>query len=147
MVAAGETIIAGKVPGERIATDSGSADSSNFTNAAEVVVQSVTAPVVIGRTYRVVFHGSFASSIAADTLFVRIREDSLTGTQLQSTAFEITTTTAVGWKLTLEAEYTADATEDKIFTLTAIRAGGSGNCRLEAGSDHPAYLYVDYIRG
>jgi hypothetical protein len=94
-----------------------------------------------------VFHGSFASSVAGDALFVRIREDTLAGTQLQSTAFTIDTTTSVGWKLTLEAEYTADATEDKTFKLTAIRAGGSGNCRLETAADHPAYLYADYIRG
>jgi hypothetical protein len=144
--AAGETIIAGKIPGERIATNIDAADSSNFTTT-EVTLASVTAAVVIGRTYRVVFHGSFASSVAGDALFVRIREDSLAGNQLQSTAFTIDTTTGVGWKNTLEAEYTADATEDKTFKLTGIRAGGTGNCRLEAASDHPAYLYVDYIRG
>jgi hypothetical protein len=146
MPAAGGTVIAGKVSGERIATTIATSDSANFTTT-ETEVQSVVAPVVIGRIYRVMFHGSFASSVAGDALFVRIREDSLTGTQLQSTAFTIDTTTSVGWKCTLIAEYTADATEDKTFKLTAIRAGGTGNCRIEAEADHPAYLYVDYIRG
>ena len=146
MPAAGETIIAGRIPGERVATNIDAADSSTFTTT-EVERASVTAPVVAGRTYKVVFHGSWASTVAGDTLFVRIREDSVSGTQLSLSAFTIDSTTAAGWKQHLEGEYTADATEDKEFVIGVNRAGGSGNCRLEAGSDHPAYFYVEYLRG
>jgi hypothetical protein len=146
MTAAGETIVAGRIPGERVATEIITADSATFTDTA-VERASVTAPVVAGRTYRVVFHGSWASTVAGDTLFVRLREDSTTGTQLNLSAFTIDSTTAAGWRQHLEGEYTADATEDKEFIISVNRVGGSGTCRLEAGDDHPTLFYVEYVRG
>jgi hypothetical protein len=144
MPAAGETIIAGRVSGERIATAIETSNSAGITTT-ETVVMTVVAPVVIGRIYKVVLAGGIRSSVAADTANGRIREDSLTGTQLTVRRVNIAAgATVLHWPL--EVEYTADATEDKTFVATMHRASGSGTILLSAGSDFPSYLYVDFTR-
>jgi hypothetical protein len=144
MPLAGETIIAGKVPGERVATDIETTDSTPGITTTEAVVHTVVAPVVNGRTYRVRWHGDLASSAAADVFFVKIREDSLTGNTLDFRRYY--SPGANNFPYSTEVEYTADATEDKTFVLTLVRSSGSGSGRLDAGTLNPAFFYVDYIR-
>ena len=146
MPAAGETIIAGRVPGDRIATATEDADSSGITTT-ETTVMSVTAPLVAGRTYRVRFYGGFAGTVTDDNINARIREDNSTGTEMQNSASQLPFTSGVPWILPMEAEYTASATANKTFVATLVRLSGSGSVRLEAASSRHAYLYVDYIRG
>ena len=145
MPAAGETIIAGRVPGERIATTISTSDSGTITTT-ETAVMTVVAAVVIGRIYRVSAFYRPNSSVAGDDIAVRIREDSTTGTQLQGLTYDLTIPTREP-AYTMEAEYTADATENKTLMLTFIRTGGTGNVTNVAASTAPSYLYVDYIRG
>ncbi|MGH3735859.1 MAG: hypothetical protein ACRDT6_09600 [Micromonosporaceae bacterium] len=144
MPLAGETIIAGKIPGERIATDIRTANSAGVTTT-ETSVQSVVAPVVQGRIYRVRWHGDLASTVAADEFLVRIREDTVAGTALDFRRYRAHTT--ANFPYSTETEYTADATENKTFHLTLIRSAGTGTGRLNAAASAPAFLYVDYIRG
>ncbi|MGH6693423.1 MAG: hypothetical protein ACREF4_22365 [Gammaproteobacteria bacterium] len=144
MVLAGQTIVAGQVPGERVATDIETIDSANVTTT-ETVVQTVVAPVISGRTYRVRWHGDLASSVAADIFFVKIREDTVAGNTLDFRRYRAHTTD--NFPYSTEVEYTADATEDKTFVFTLVRSAGTGNGRLDATSTSPAYLYVNYIRG
>jgi hypothetical protein len=145
MPAAGETIIAGRVPGERIATDIEISNSGNITTT-ETQVQSVTAPVVIGRTYKVTWSVRVNSSVAADDITLRVREDTVSGNILVTETLDLDVVNREP-RLVLEVEYTADATEDKTFSATLVRTAGSGNVILNAASTVPAYLYVDYIRG
>jgi hypothetical protein len=144
MVAAGETIIAGKIPGERIATTIRTEDSSNVTS--EAVIDTVEAAVVEGRIYRVRWHGRFASSVAGDDAHFRIREDSISGTELASVAEDLEVV-ARQPRSTIEAEYTADATEDKTFVATLTRLAGTGGVHGDAAAGGPTYFYVEYIRG
>lgn len=145
MPLAGETIIAGKVPGERVATAIVTADSSTWTTT-EVVVMTVVAPLVSGRTYRVSFDGGIRSPNNAESSNGRIREDSVSGTQLTVRRADIEYgATVMPWRL--EAEYTAVATGDKTFVVTGVRASGAGAHFLTAGAQFPSYLYVDYLRG
>lgn len=143
---AGETIIAGKVPGERIATDTETADSATFTTT-ETVVMTVVAPLVIGRTYRVTMYGKANSSVGTDDITWRIREDNVTGSEMQSDRVEVAGSATTGRKISMEVEHTASATADKTFVVTGVRSTGTGNHFLEANSARPVYLYVDYIRG
>ncbi|MCI0687022.1 MAG: hypothetical protein L0Y54_07280 [Sporichthyaceae bacterium] len=145
-VLAGETIIAGKVPGERIATDIDTADSATFTTT-ETEVQSVTAALVSGRTYRIRWATRFESSVADDRVIARIREDNSTGSELSNMVVRMFTVGSIGWPVTIEAEYTAVATGNKTFSATGVRQSGTGNCFMEAAANRPSYLYVDYIRG
>jgi hypothetical protein len=84
--------------------------------------------------------------VAADDAHFRIREDSISGTEIASVAEDLT---VVGRqpRSTIEVEYTADATEDKTFVATLSRLAGSGNLHGDAAAAGPTYFYVDYVRG
>lgn len=145
MVLAGETLEAGRMPGERIATAIVTTDSANITTT-ETVVMTVAAPVVTGRIYRVRFAADLAGSVAGDQHFIKIREDSVSGGAINFRRYRVEDTDNFPWG-PIEVEYTADATEDKTFVVTLVREAGTGNIRLDATTSNPAYLYVDYIRG
>jgi hypothetical protein len=144
MTAAGETIIAGKIPGERIATTIRTEDSSNVTS--EAVIDTVEAAVVEGRTYRVTWDLRMNSSVAGDDALASIREDSVTGTIIAGIVEDIPIVNRQG-RTRLECEYTADATEDKTFVGTLSRVAGSGNVHGDASTGAPTLLYVEYVRG
>ena len=146
MPAAGETIIAGRVPGERIATQIDTSDTSGFTTT-ETVLTTVTAPLVSGRTYRVRFVSLIRSTVADDDINARIRQDNVTGTEVFVSQFEINTNTSLGVVVIIEAEYTATATADKTFVATGVRTTGSGTITARGAAAAPRQLYVDYIRG
>ncbi|MEU4589990.1 hypothetical protein [Micromonospora aurantiaca (nom. illeg.)] len=128
------------------------ADSGVFTTV-EAAIDSVTVPLVSGRTYRVRWNVAWAGTVAGDTVFTRIREDDgstpPTGTQLQIIRTEIVTTGGTGtrWPATIEADYTAAATGNKTFVGTGIRASGAGNINAHAGANFPITMTVDYVKG
>lgn len=146
MSSAGQQLVAGRIPGERIATQIETADSTTFTTT-EVTITSISAPVVTGRTYRVRLATAFQSDTAGPPVVTFIREDSATGNQLNVRQSIIDTASGFGWHHVNEVEYTADATESKAFFVTAKRNGGSGTLNMHASAAAPTYLYVDYIRG
>lgn len=145
---AGLQLVAGRIPGERIATTKEESDSSTFTTSAATIL-SVDAPVVNGRTYAVVAYFKCASTVDNDDVACVLREDSSGGTAFQSDRRELSTDDQGnnGQTFHLYGEYTADATETKTFVVTAVRDAGSGNVRMEAASSRPAYLYVNYLSG
>jgi hypothetical protein len=144
MVLAGETIIAGKVPGERIATAKATS-SSGAIGTTETVVQTIVAPVVAGRIYKITWDGRVQSTVNADDIAYKIREDSVSGTVLQDVAADIAISTRT-WRAHFETEYEADTTEDKTFVVTLDRLAGSGDITMFATSTQPCFLYCDYIR-
>lgn len=134
-----------RYPGTRIATTTISVDSAGFTNAAEVIIASVTAPLIEGLTYKIWFWGGLMSTAAADELQTRIREDNAAGAQLSLNSTSITRSSATGdWTASLEAQYTAVATGDKTFVVTGIRAVGTGTGRIET-AQKPSLFYVEFI--
>lgn len=146
MSSAGQQLLAGRIPGERIETSIATADGSDFTTT-ETDLMSVTAPLVSGRTYRVVFHGAIRSdTTGTETVLVRIREDSTVGNQLQTRQFELPLNSSIGFGVHVEVEFTASSTGNKTFVATGDRNAGTGTYALDANSSQPAYLYVDYIR-
>lgn len=149
MPSAGETIIAGKVPGERIATNIVTADSGTFTTT-ETQVQSVTAALVTGRIYRVRWWVHYGSSVSGDRVTFRIREDNVSGNTLQEVAANGGANhgaSSVGDMMEVEVEFTAVSTGNKTFSATMVRASGTGNVQLEGATTRPNYLYVEYVRG
>lgn len=143
---AGLQLVAGRIPGERIATNIRTGDSSTFTTT-ETTVDSVTAALVSGRTYRVRWTVQWASSVANDDVAGRIREDNSTGTELAFGKVRSLDASSTGWSGWVEGEYTAVSTGNKTFVWTGVRFAGTGNCRAEAATTRPIYLYVDYISG
>jgi hypothetical protein len=147
MSSAGQQLVAGRIPGERIATTEAVADSADFDDTPEAVLMSVDVDVVNGRTYRPRFFGKIASTAAADLVTIRLREDNLTGSIRAHGIVQVLTTSSFGYPIMLEFEFDATGTSTKTFVITGQRLAGSGQCRLEASTSGPAYLYADYISG
>ncbi|MEU8371227.1 hypothetical protein [Micromonospora tulbaghiae] len=138
----------GKAGTYRVGKNTRTADSGTFT-IVEAAIDSVTVPLVSGRTYRVRWNVAWAGTLAGDTVFTRLRENNVSGTQLNIIRSEIVATGGAGtrWPATIEADYTAVATGNKTFVGTGIRVTGSGNINAHAGADFPITMTVDYVEG
>jgi hypothetical protein len=145
MSSAGLKLRANRIPGERIETAVRTSSTTGITTT-ETQVDTVTAGLVDGRTYRITWDFPFDVSVATDHHFGRIRENTSAGAQLQGRRLSAVTT-AQSYPGHMETEYTATATGNKTFVATLQRTGGSGNVNTRAASGNVAYLYVDYIRG
>jgi hypothetical protein len=145
--AGGDVIYAADV-NTRIATTPRTSDTSTVTTT-ETVSDTVTASLVSGEKYRVRWVVGYTSSVASDTLFLRIREDNVSGTAISLVRATVPTTNGAGsrWVEAVEAEYTAVATGSKTFVGTYVRASGTGNVKVAADATTPTYLYVDLIVG
>lgn len=109
------------VPLQRIATNVNTSNTAAFT--VETVTDSVTAPLVQGKTYEVTWQGNYTA--ASGTLLLwRIREDNLAGTQIGggrsiwATASQVATPFIV-------ARYTAVSTGNKTFVVTGSPAAST----------------------
>jgi hypothetical protein len=148
MSSAGQQLVADRVPGELIGVATPvTADSSVFTTT-ETSVATRTVPLVSGRTYRVKFTGGWNSTVLGDAITARLREDSVTGTQIDANTVLTTLVSSLrGVKGNLEARYTATSTANKTFAATGVREAGTGQCRMAAGTNRPAILEVLYESG
>jgi hypothetical protein len=146
----GDPVVLGRLaiapaPRIRIKTSIATSNSAPWDDTPEVVVQTLSAvPLVAGRTYRLTWFGDLIGSVAASEHFMRIREDSLSGTVLDVRRYRAHTTANFPYRT--EVEYPAVATGNKTFVFTGVRSVGTGLGTVDADTDHPAYFYVDYIR-
>lgn len=145
--AGGDVIYAADV-NTRMATTIRTSDTSTVTTT-ETVADSVTASLVSGEKYRVRWAVGYTSDTAADTVFLRLRQDNVSGTVMTLVRGDNRVTNGAGsrWVAEVEAEYTAAATGSKTFVGTYVRASGSGNVKVVAAATYPTYLYVDLIVG
>lgn len=141
---AGQQLLAGRIPGEEIEAEVTQADSGTFTD--ETVVMTMVFSAVADRTYRTWFDGAFTGT-AGDRVLVRIREDDLTGNELQQRNVDIMDGSGLGWGRSVSGRYTALSTVSKTVVVTAQLSSGTGPIALEAGSARPAVLKANYIRG
>lgn len=132
-------------PNQRIATTVIDEPSGTFTTTA-VQVASVTASLVAGSIYRVTFDGAFDTTVDGDMVRARIREDNISGNQLQARDTGEMDAAGLVTGLRMEVEYTAVSTGNKTFVATGERDAGTGNITMSADSTFPAYMYVDYVR-
>jgi hypothetical protein len=132
----------------RVGTMTPRTSTPALVTTTETVQDTVTADLVAGRTYKITYKSGIISSVAADSAFLRIREDNLAGNQLQLERVYSPLTGGGGsrWTADLEAEFTAVSTGTKTFVGTLIRATGTGNITSPAGAQQPTYFYVDYVR-
>jgi len=142
----GFQLTAGRIPGEQIALNTETTDSSNWTTT-ETQTDAVTAPLVIGRTYRIRYFGGVVSTVANDVALIRIRENNTSGTALAERNFSIPSTSSGGYACALEARYTALATANKTFVATGVRNGGTGTHHADGTTVRTRLLYVEYISG
>lgn len=143
---AGFQLTAGRIPGERIATTTSTSDSSTWTTT-ETLADTVTAPLVTGRTYRIRWSGGVVTTVAGDIVLIRMREDTTAGTLIVERNFYLASTSTAGFGSEIEGTFTAVSTADKTFVVTGIRNGGTGTHHADGTATRPRYLYVDYISG
>lgn len=126
----------------RIAATSRTADVS-FTTT-ETVGDEISAYMVAGYKYKIMSYQLCRSSVANDSITVRLREDSLTGTELQSIRVHIPiiSTVFVGY---LERLYTASETGLKTIVTTGVRASGSGSSMFSAALTQLCWMAIDYV--
>jgi hypothetical protein len=142
-----DTLLVGEGPIQRrVATNIVTTNSALITTV-ETVVQTVVATLVAGRTYRITVAGACLTSQAPVNTRVRVREDSVSGTILQSRNCSTGPSAADAAPATYEAEYTAASSGSKTIVVTIQQQTGTGNHQWQASATSPAYLYVDYIRG
>lgn len=117
-------------------------DSSTWGDTEAVTGISVTGTLVSGLIYEVWFHGRVSSDVAGDYTALRIREDSISGTQLNfSGNIELPTTTGNGFMQTFIARYTAVSSAAKTFVLTGDRQAGTGTAHRVRASASAAALF------
>jgi hypothetical protein len=147
VVAAGDIIEAADV-NEREATTPLVADSATWTNSPEVVAASVTIAAVAGQKYKLWFSGRISTDVAGDAANMRIREDSVSGNQVQLGQVYLPTTTGNGWSTYLYAEWTAAASGSKTFVVTGQRSLGTGVAhRIRATSNSPGFFVAEKVIG
>jgi hypothetical protein len=138
---AGERIVADKLSKYADEPEVRETNSSAYT--AETVLDTTTVPVVNGRRYRIIWDSEISSSVnsTAETDRVRIREDNITGTVLQTRT--ITLPNAVAAPAHVEARFTATSTGNKTFVVTGSRLGGTGSHISGGNSSAPTILAVE----
>lgn len=115
--------------------------SSGFTTT-ETVVDTLVVSLAAGKRYRLIWDSSFLSTVAADVVLHRIREDSVSGTGLQ--AYRIPLTAAnVSFAAHLEAWFTATVSGEKTFVVTAVRSSGTGTITRFANATSPANFAIE----
>lgn len=121
------------------------ADSATFTTT-EVSLVSVTFTQALGVTYAINVQTAFSSTVTGtEIVFARVREDTLTGNQLQGLISYMPTAGSSGYPISMYCEYTAASTGSKTIVLTAVRSSGTGTYQLRAGSNHPGAITVTKI--
>lgn len=112
----------------------------------ETVTDTVSATLVLGRTYAIWSMTGYSVSVQTDQFLGRIREDGLSGTQLQAIRIG-NHSTAQTYGHHMYAEYTAVASGSKTFVTTLIRSSGTGNITRSGSASVPQYLFVEYLYG
>src|SRR5690242_16922459 len=147
VVFAGDPVLASDINGLalRVAETVLVADTSTWSNT-EFAIATVTAALVAGKRYKIGLTGRESTDVAADSDNMRIREDSLSGTQLQLAQIYLPVASGNGYQTSFYAEYTAVSTGNKTFQLTGQRSAGTGTAhRIRAGGSSPGLLFVDRI--
>lgn len=145
MSSSGFQVLAGRIPGERVGGVVRTSTVGSITTS-EVAVDTVTAPLVAGRTYGIWWFSQAQSSVAADTVNARMREDNATGTRMTVKRMAIPES-GQNYEIAHYGEYTAVATANKTFVGTLVRGSGTGTIQSPASSTSHCIIYVEYISG
>jgi hypothetical protein len=126
----------------RVYTNEIVANSATY-GATEVVLYTVTAFLTGGQTYAVEAILKVAIDVASDVSFIRIREDTLTGNQLEGANSQTGSTNGNGFPVVAITEYTPSADGNKVFVITGQRASGTGTAHgVKASPNRKSYIRI-----
>lgn len=143
---AGFQILAGRIPGERIA-DGPRTSSVGSITTTETIVDTVTAALVSGRKYGIWWFAQVQSTVANDQAGIKIREDNVSGTIKANQRAPELVSTGTAYPIAQYIEYTASATANKTFVGTIVRSVGTGTLTAGGSANQQANIYVEYISG
>jgi hypothetical protein len=111
-------------PVQRIGSTVNTTATSGFAAATETVTDTLTVPLETGKLYELLWTGNYSNTTADATLLWRIREDSLSGTQIGSgrTIWNSTNTVSAS---VLRTYYTAVADGNKTFVVSGSGSAGT----------------------
>jgi hypothetical protein len=121
------------------------AGSDSSSTSAALEVDTLTAPLIDGRTYKITWHGGYSGDTVGDGCMVVVLEGS-GGTALSINRFFVTSTAALEMAY-VSFEYTAAADGDQDFVVQISRSPGTGDVYLRGGTAYERYFYCDYISG
>ena len=145
MPAAGDPINASDVK-TRIATTAITSNSATYGGTESAALFSITASLVSGQNYRIFVYVTVASDAVGDVSFIRLREDSASGTQVAGSNVYCGTANTSGFPAVIDAEYTALSTASKTWVITGQRVTGSGTAHgIKSGASRQNIMTVDLI--
>jgi len=119
-------------------------NSSGF--ASETVVDTISVPVVSGKTYRIRWGMDVSTTVANDLARARVREDNLVGTVRQLKHIKLPDANQ-DFGATLEFDWTAASTTTKVFVGTIVRHLGSGTFSANSSANEPTWFTAEYVSG
>jgi hypothetical protein len=145
MPAAGDVINSADV-NVRVGVTPITANSATYGATESAALFSVTAPLVSGQNYKIFAYLTVAADVAGDTSFMRLREDTASGTQVAGSNVYCGSNNANGYATVLYTEYTALSTASKTWVITGQRVNGSGTAHgIKAGASRQNSFTVDLI--
>lgn len=127
----------------RVGENLNTASTGTFTTT-ETITDSITINLISGKEYELLFDGNFNSSVANDAVQVKLREDNVTGTELNETSVGLPVN-SLWFRGTVVGIYTAVATGAKTLVATGKRVSGTGNITRQGGATLPSLLRVNQV--
>jgi hypothetical protein len=123
------------------------ANATAGTTTELVAITTASVTMRNGRAYRMTFKGLVQSSIAADTVTVRIRKTNISGTvYLDSMRIYIPVAAAnAPIYFSNICTNTSGADVTAVLVGTYIRASGTGNVLVAASATHVAFVHVEDV--
>jgi len=116
------------------------ANQGSITTVVDLTSLTVTATLVAGRRIRITGQCLFQSTVADDTVELRIMEGGTQLTQIDVIA-RVASITATAHGSVILTPTAASHT----YKLSALRASGTGTVTMTAGATFPAYILVEDI--
>lgn len=124
----------------RLTTTSATSAASATSGTTELAIDQVTASLVNGKVYRVVWNMNFGGSVNGDVFFVLLRFGSGTGgTQITFRSVAI----GSSFGTDLVAYFTAGSTGSQTITGTVRRSSGTGTMTVSGSATQPRFLTIE----
>jgi hypothetical protein len=109
---------------------------------------SVTFQEVIGQEYKITLSTNVGTDVANDCALIRVRADTVTGTQLLGPQVFMPTTSVNGFGLHMTGKYTGSVAGIKTLVITGQRNSGTGVAhRIRAAGSRPTFFAVERLNG
>lgn len=111
----------------------------------ETVLDTVTATLVAGRTYRITYNTNAASTVLTTMARFRIREGNGIAGTMRQLANTVPAIINSDFGVTLVGRFTAVSSGSQTFSGTLVRASGTGTLSSNANTNQPTYMTIERV--